>query len=109
MHMRLPKLRGFKNPAKVEFQVVNLDKLSSLFPEGGDVTVADLVEKAQCARTSRQVLGTGEITVAPEHHCRQVLRLRGREDQGCRRKHQRGLIRSTGTGSGFDAGEGGLR
>ena len=45
MHMRLPKLKGFKNPFKVEFQVVNLDKLSELFPEGGAVTVEDLVAR----------------------------------------------------------------
>src|SRR6187200_3624999 len=45
LHMRLPKLRGFKNPFRVEFQVVNLDKLSALFPEGGQVSVADLVAK----------------------------------------------------------------
>src|SRR5690625_1287129 len=42
LHMRLPRLRGFKNPAKVTFQVVNLDKLATLFPEGGDATGADL-------------------------------------------------------------------
>ena len=45
LHMRLPKLKGFKNPFKVEFQVVNLDQLDELFPEGGTVTVADLVAK----------------------------------------------------------------
>ena len=45
LHMRLPKLRGFKNPFKVEYQVVNLDKISTLFPEGGDVDVAAQVVK----------------------------------------------------------------
>src|SRR5215510_11009309 len=45
IHMRLPKLKGFKNPFKVEFQVVNLDRLNDLFPEGGAVTVDDLVAK----------------------------------------------------------------
>ena len=65
LHMRLPKLRGFKIPAKVTFQVVNLDKLSALFPEGGDVTVADLVAKgAVRPKQPVKVLGTGEITVA---------------------------------------------
>lgn len=65
LHMRLPKLRGFKNPAKVTFQVVNLDKLATLFPEGGDVTVADLVAKG-AVRSGQpvKVLGTGEISVA---------------------------------------------
>jgi large subunit ribosomal protein L15 len=65
LHMRLPKLRGFKNPFKVEYQVVNLDKLSALFPQGGDVTVADLVAKGAVRDSSPvKVLGTGEITVA---------------------------------------------
>src|SRR5687768_11549176 len=45
IHMRLPKLRGFKNPFKVEFQVVNLDKISSLYPEGGEITVESLIAK----------------------------------------------------------------
>lgn len=52
MHMRLPKLRGFKNPARVEYQVVNLDKLEALFPEGGTITVDDLVARAQFAPSS---------------------------------------------------------
>src|ERR1700712_4617928 len=45
LHMRLPKLKGFKNPFRVEFQVVNLDRLGELFPEGGTVSVDDLVAK----------------------------------------------------------------
>src|SRR5690625_556941 len=45
LHMRLPKLRGFKNKFRTEYQVVNLDKLAALYPEGGEVTVADLVAK----------------------------------------------------------------
>src|SRR5687767_15052356 len=45
LHMRLPKLRGFKNPFKTEYQVVNLDRLESLFPEGGEIGVDDLVAK----------------------------------------------------------------
>ncbi|MFJ7750387.1 50S ribosomal protein L15 [Arthrobacter sp. NPDC097144] len=64
LHMRLPKLRGFKNPFRVEFQVVNLDKISELFPEGGDVTVADLVAKGAVRKNQPvKVLGTGDITV----------------------------------------------
>jgi len=64
IHMRLPKLKGFKNPFKVEFQVVNLDRLNELFPEGGDVTVPDLVAKG-AVRNDRpvKVLGQGEISV----------------------------------------------
>ena len=65
MHMRVPKLRGFKNPFRVEYQVVNLDRLGSLFPEGGTVGVADLVA-AGAVRAGHpvKVLGDGEITVA---------------------------------------------
>ena len=65
LHMRLPKLKGFKNPFKTEYQVVNLDKLASLYPEGGEVTVADLVEKGAVRKNSLvKVLGQGEISVA---------------------------------------------
>ena len=65
IHMRLPKLRGFKNPFKVDYQVVNLDRLDALFPDGGDVTVDDLVAKG-AVRKGRpvKVLGQGEISVA---------------------------------------------
>ncbi|MBM7509053.1 MULTISPECIES: 50S ribosomal protein L15 [Nocardioides] len=64
IHMRLPKLKGFKNPFKVEFQVVNLDRLSALFPEGGTVTVEDLVAKG-AVRDGHpvKVLGQGDISV----------------------------------------------
>ncbi|MDO5701439.1 MAG: 50S ribosomal protein L15 [Bowdeniella nasicola] len=65
LHRRLPKLRGFNNPNKVVFQVVNLHTLAELFPKGGDVSVADLVEAgAVRAKQPVKVLGTGEITVA---------------------------------------------
>ncbi|MFE0354021.1 50S ribosomal protein L15 [Streptomyces nigra] len=65
LHMRLPKLKGFKNPFKTEYQVVNLDKLASLYPEGGEVTVTDLVEKGAVRKNSLvKVLGQGEISVA---------------------------------------------
>lgn len=64
LHMRLPKLRGFKNPARVEYQVVNLNALAEMFPEGGDVTVETLVEKgAVRANHLVKVLATGEIDV----------------------------------------------
>ena len=65
IHMRLPKLKGFKNPFKVEFQVVNLDRIGALFPEGGTVGVADLVAKgAVRAGEPVKVLGSGDISVA---------------------------------------------
>jgi large subunit ribosomal protein L15 len=65
LHMRLPKLRGFKNPFRVEYQVVNLDRLGELFPDGGDVSVGDLVAKG-AVRDGQlvKVLGTGELGVA---------------------------------------------
>jgi len=64
MHMRLPKLRGFKNPFRTEYQVVNLDRISALFPDGGDVTVEELVAKGAVRDGELvKVLGTGEIAV----------------------------------------------
>lgn len=64
LHMRLPKLRGFKNPFKTEYQVVNLDRISALFPEGGSVGVEELVAKG-AVRDGHpvKVLGSGDITV----------------------------------------------
>lgn len=65
LHMRLPKLRGFTNPFRVEYQIVNLDKLSALYPAGGEVTIADLVAKGAVRKNAPvKVLGTGELTVA---------------------------------------------
>ena len=65
MHMRLPKLRGFKNPFRVEYQVVNLDKLQELYPQGGQVTVEDLVAKRVVRKNQLvKILGQGEVTVA---------------------------------------------
>jgi large subunit ribosomal protein L15 len=65
LHMRLPKLRGFTNPFRVEYQVVNLDRLGELYPQGGEVTVEDLVAKG-AVRKGRpvKVLGQGEVSVA---------------------------------------------
>ncbi len=65
LHMRLPKLRGFKNRNRVQFQVVNLDKLSALFPEGGTVSVGDLVAAGAVRKGQPvKVLGSGEVTSA---------------------------------------------
>ena len=64
LHMRTPKLRGFKNPFRVEYQVVNLAKLAELYPKGGDVTVGDLVAKGAVRKNEKvKVLGTGDIDV----------------------------------------------
>lgn len=65
LHMRLPKLKGFKNPAHKQFQVVNLDKLAELYPNGGEVTVADLISKGAVRKNELvKVLGQGDIAVA---------------------------------------------
>ncbi|GAB2814381.1 hypothetical protein GCM10027022_00450 [Alpinimonas psychrophila] len=64
LHMRTPKLRGFKNPFRVEYQVVNLEKLSELYPNGGDVTISDLVAKGAVRKNEKvKVLGDGDIAV----------------------------------------------
>ena len=65
--MRTPKLRGFKNPFRVEYQVVNLDKLSELYPKGGAVTVSDLVAKGAVRKGEPvKVLGNGDVSVKLE-------------------------------------------
>ena len=65
LYMRLPKLRGFKNPFKKEYQVVNIAALAELFPQGGEITVADLVAKgAVRSGYPVKVLGDGETSVA---------------------------------------------
>ena len=62
--MRTPKLRGFTNPFRVEYQVVNLDRISELYPKGGDVTIADLVAKGAVRKNEKvKVLGNGDLTV----------------------------------------------
>src|SRR3954468_2383332 len=64
IHMRLPKLKGFKNPFKVQFQVVNLDRLNELLPEGGAIDVDALVAKG-AVRDGHpvKVLGQGDLSV----------------------------------------------
>lgn len=62
--MRTPKLRGFKNPFRVEYQVVNLEKLNDLYPKGGNVTIADLVAKGAVRKGEPvKVLGNGDVSV----------------------------------------------
>jgi len=62
--MRTPKLRGFRNPFRVEYQVVNLEKLAELYPAGGDVTIVDLVAKGAVRKNEKvKVLGDGDIAV----------------------------------------------
>ena len=67
LHMRLPKLKGFSNPFKVRYQVVNLARIAELFPQGGTVGVADLVAKGAVRDSCLvKVLGDGEIAVRLE-------------------------------------------
>jgi large subunit ribosomal protein L15 len=64
IHMRLPKLKGFKNRFRTSYEVVNIGDLARLFPKGGDVGLADLVEKGAVRKnTLVKVLGDGKLTV----------------------------------------------
>jgi len=64
MHMRLPKLKGFTNPNRVEFQVVNVAAIERLFPEGGDISIIDLVRVGAVRKGELvKVLGQGDIKV----------------------------------------------
>ncbi|MEJ7757678.1 MAG: 50S ribosomal protein L15 [Nocardioidaceae bacterium] len=65
LHMRLPKLKGFRNPFRIEYQVVNLDRLAELYPKGGDAGVDDLVARGAVRKgLPVKVLGSGELPVA---------------------------------------------
>jgi large subunit ribosomal protein L15 len=65
LHMRLPKLKGFKNPFRVEFQIVNVARLGELFPEGGTVSIEDLVATGAVRKGEPvKVLGQGDLSVA---------------------------------------------
>ena len=64
IHMRIPKLRGFRSPFKVNYQVVNVEQLNELFPKGGKVTKADLVDMGAVRKNQPvKVLGNGDISV----------------------------------------------
>ena len=64
LHMRIPKLRGFRSPFKVRYQVVNLDQLEALYPKGGKITKADLIAKGAVRNNLPvKVLGDGDIAV----------------------------------------------
>lgn len=65
LHMRLPKLRGFKSPNKVAYQVVNLAQIQALFPDGGEVTAQELAARGAVRKNQPvKVLGNGDISVA---------------------------------------------
>jgi large subunit ribosomal protein L15 len=62
--MRLPKMRGFKNPERITYQAVNISTINALYPKGGEVTVEDLVKKGAARKGHPvKVLGNGEISV----------------------------------------------
>src|ERR671926_1716591 len=62
LHMRLPKLSGFRSPNKVVFQVVNLDRIAALFPQGGSINPDTLAEAGAVRRGQPvKVLGTGDL------------------------------------------------
>lgn len=64
IHMRLPKLKGFKNPSKVYYQVVNVADLEKAFPNGGEIAAADIAAAGLVrAKQPVKVLGEGEISV----------------------------------------------
>ena len=62
LHMRLPKLKGFKNRFRVEFQVVNLGQIATLFPQGGSVGIDELVSAGAVRKNQLvKVLGDGDL------------------------------------------------
>jgi large subunit ribosomal protein L15 len=64
IHMRLPKLKGFKNRFRTAYEVVNVGDINRLFPDGGDVTLEALVERGAVRKNSLvKVLGDGNLTV----------------------------------------------
>ncbi|MFP7364892.1 50S ribosomal protein L15 [Corynebacterium callunae] len=64
LHMRLPKLKGFKNPNKVDYQVVNVADLAEKFPQGGEISIADLVASGLVRKNELvKVLGNGDLNV----------------------------------------------
>ena len=92
IHMRLPKLKGFKNPFKEEFQVVNLDRLGSLFPEGGAVGIEELVARAPSVTAVRSRCSAPATSRSPvQVSAQRVLRLGQGEDRRGRRQHHRDL------------------
>lgn len=64
IHMRIPKLRGFRSPFKIYYQVVNVSQIEELFPKGGKITKADLVEAGAVRKNQPvKVLGEGDISI----------------------------------------------
>ena len=92
-HMRVPKLKGFKNPFRTEYQVVNLDKLAELFPDGGEVTPEVLVERGAVRKGELvKILGTGDVAHGAHGVRARVLEHRAREDHGSGRHRDRPVV-----------------
>ena len=93
LHMRLPKLKGFTNPIRVEYQVVNLDRIAALFPDGGEVTAESLADAGrgppQAIRSRCSVRVTW--TVAVQVQRARVLGLGADQDRGRRRHRHRAV------------------
>ena len=92
-HAAARSCKGFKNPFRVEYQVVNLDKLGELFPDGGEVTVDDLVAKGAVRKAAVKVLGTGDISVALQVSAHAFSAQRQGQDRRCRRHRHRAVRR----------------
>ena len=101
LHMRLPKLRGFKNPFRVEYQIVNLDRLSQLFPDGGAVDVGGS-GRSGCGtpRNSGQDPRQRRPLDRPAGECARVLRLGEGEDHRRWRQRYRALEVETAINGG---------
>ena len=92
LHMRLPKLRGFRNPNRVEYQPVNVGRIAELFPEGGTVTVEGPRRQGRGAQEpARQGPRRRRRHRGPDAHGRRLVRLRQGEDRGRRRQHRHAL------------------
>ena len=90
LHMRVPKLKGFRNRFRTEYQVVNVATIAELFPDGGQIGVEDLVSAgAVRGKSLVKVLGDGEIAVAVQVTANAVLGLGEAEDRSGRRKRRR--------------------
>ena len=94
IHMRLPKLKGFKNRFKVEYQVVNAGRLAELFPDGGTVGVDELVDVGAVRKGAPvKVLGSGDLAgVSLDITAHAFSRLRSGEDHRRRRHGHRALM-----------------
>ena len=110
LHMRLPKLKGFKNNNKIAFQVVNVATLASLYPSGGEVTVDDLVAKGAVRKGEPvKVLGNGDLAVALTVTVDAASRVGQGQDRGRRRIGHDRLIARTRRAAASSSGRSSTR